>query len=475
MDRKYSDLIILFSSGINQRLMYFDAHPNVQNLAARITRELDEFHRQNKRWDFQFGVHQGKFIRQGKYLVGPSIAGRSLIRCVELLGGGGLRFRMPLELPELLRFFRLGAELREPVENLEEGRRVLARYGLEHVDLLEPYAKDEALNEIPQEEMGEQEEVLEAQDLATADFSPLLQVYQALYDTVGSASRAARGDTRLDLDLARQRGEALVSVSDNGALDVMQFIRYPDYDSYTIGHSVRVAALAALVGKELGWPTAQCSELATAGLLHDLGKGRIPDEILFKPDRLDPDERRIMETHPIQGARILMANGENSPLVLTAAWGHHVRHDGQGYPAMPAGFQNSVAAELIHVCDVFEALTASRPYKLALSPRRAYEIMLLDRGGFHPALMAALVRAMGLYPPGSEVRLADDRRAVVVARGQDMECPLVRVIQEADGSPIAKSMQPALQLERGGLGVKEFLTVGLDDADLPEGESLLTL
>ena len=473
MDRKYSDLLILLSSGINQRLMYFDKHPNVQKLARRIQGELAEYYQRNKGRDFQFGVHQGKFIRHGKYLVGPSITGRALIRCVEFLDGGGLRFRMPMEVNEILSFLRLGAELREDVGGREHGRRLMERYGLEHVDLLEPYVKDAPLDEEPAaaEELPEHEQ--DPRDLATADFSPLLQVYQALYDTVGSAARAVKGDTRLDLDLARQRGEALVTESGSGALDVMQFIRYPDYDSYTIGHSVRVAALAALVGREMGWPAAQCSELATAGLLHDLGKGLIPDEILFKPDQLDPDERRIMERHPILGTRVLLANGENSLQVLTAAWGHHLRHDGGGYPAMADGFRNSAAAQVIHVCDVFEALTATRPYKLALSPRRAYEIMLADGGGFHPTILAALIRSMGLYPPGSEVRLTDNRRAVVVARGPDLESPQVRVIREADGTPLGKSSQPAVQLSPGGLGVKEFLTVGLDDAQLPDGESLL--
>ncbi len=185
---------------------------------------------------------------------------------------------------------------------------------------------------------------------------------------------------------------------------------------------------------------------------------------------LDTDERRIMESHPVLGVKSLLANGEPGSAVISAAWGHHIRQDGGGYPKMPEGYVNSTAAALIHVFDVFEALTATRPYKLPLPPRRAYEIMLADRGTFDPVLLGALVNSMGLYPPGSEIMLSDFRRAVVVAPGTDPEYPRVRVTHECGGLPLPGSAQPALQLQAGsGPQVKEFLTVGLQEES--EGET----
>ncbi|MBW2734992.1 MAG: HD domain-containing protein, partial [Deltaproteobacteria bacterium] len=217
----------------------------------------------------------------------------------------------------------------------------------------------------------------------------------------------------------------------------------------TIGHSVRVAALSAMLGRELGWPSEILGELATAGLVHDLVKGRVPEEILFKTGALDPDEMKIIQSHPATGAQILLASGEQSPIIISAAWGHHIREDGGGYPVMPEWYIQGEAASLVHICDVFEALTSVRPYKAPMSPRRAFEIMLRDTGGFQPRMLAALIRAMGLYPPGSEVLLSDFRKAVVIARGRDMDNPLVRVTHDPGGMPIARNDQPAIQLEAG--------------------------
>ena len=469
MDKQFSDLIILLASGINQRVMYFDSHPKVQSLSAEFLVRLRALLERSGQKEFSFGVFNGKFIRNGKYLVGPSIAGRSLIRFAERLQCGGFSFSLPLEASDLVTFYRLAAGQMDDLSSIDVGRRLLKSHGLDSIKMLDPFAEEVSGNH-PEEqredhgEPGEQPSQLEETDFRAADFAPLLQVYQALYDTVSGNARAVSGDTKIDLDQARTQGEQLVVVSDQGALDVMQFMRYPDYDSYTIGHSVRVAALASLIGRELGWRPEQRAEVATAGLLHDLGKGRIPEEILFKPGKLDEDERRIMETHPVIGVKILLANGERSSAVISAAWGHHIRHDGKGYPIMPGDSFNSVAACLIHVCDVFEALTATRPYKLPLPPRRAFEIMLADEGAFAPWMLAALVRSMGLYPPGSEVMLSDHRRAVVVDRGPDLESPLVRVTHEYGGLPLPRSAQPAVQLgEPGGPRIVEFLTVGLPE------------
>jgi putative nucleotidyltransferase with HDIG domain len=465
MESRFSDLIILLASGINQRIMYFDSHPTVQSLSrdfvARLARALED----SGQTHFSFGVHNGKFIRNGKYLVGPSIAGRSLIRFAERLNCGGFTFTLPLSPEDLVTFYRLAAQQKLTASGVEEARRLLAGSGLETIEPNHPYVEEGDGNQTGAEDGGPDDlEAREGKDYLAADFAPLLQVYQALYDTVSGNSRAVHGDTRLNLDEARTRGEELVLVSDRGALDVMQFMRYPDYDSYTIGHSVRVAALAALVGRELNWSPEQRSEVATAGLLHDLGKGKIPEDILFKPGKLDGDERRIMETHPVLGVKILLANGEKSSTVISAAWGHHLRHDGKGYPAMPGNYANSTAAELIHVCDVFEALTAARPYKLPLPPRRAYEIMLADKGAFDPRLLSALIRSMGLYPPGSEVRLTDNRQAVVVNRGRDLESPLVRVTHGPDGRALPRENQPALQLgPQQQIRVQDFLTVALSE------------
>lgn len=471
MEQRFSDLIILLASGVNQRRMYFDSHPRVQTISREFVTKLQEMLQETGQPDFAFGVYGSKFIREGKYLVGPSIAGRSLIEFAERLGCGGFVFSLPLEPEDLITFFRLGAEQKDEMANLAEARALFGASGLAHVHLTDPFTEEGSGDGNQTAETTPEADAPLTGDYLAADFAPLLRVYQALYETVATNALALRGDSRIDLDKARAQGQELVAVSDRGALDVMQFMRYPDFDSYTIGHSVRVAALGALLARELGWSAELQGEIATAGLLHDLGKGKVPDEILFKPGRLDDDERRVMETHPVLGARVLLANGETSPIVLASAWGHHLRQDGGGYPDMPGWFVRSSAAALIHVCDVFEALTAARPYKAPLSPRRAYEIMLADAGAYHPGMLAALVRTLGLFPPGSEVLLSDNRRAVVVSAGPDLEKPLVRVTHDRSGAPLSRPLQPAVPLhEADSPEITEFVQVGVGST----GENMLS-
>ncbi len=472
MQQRFSDLIVLLASGINQRRMYFNNHPKVLAICGEFVEKLIFMLGQSEKDEFAFGVFSSKFIHKGKYLVGPSIVGRSLIEFAENMCCGGFIFRQPITPEDLSVFFRLGAEQKDKLSSLEEAKALFVSMGLEGVELRAPFTdKDETSHSNAQSAETGNDEGLE---FMASDFAPLMQAYQSLYETVAANNLALNGDNRIDLAQARANGEKLIEVADQGALDVMQFMRYPDFDSYTIGHSVRVAALSVLVAKALGWSRELQNEIATAGLLHDLGKGKVPEDILFKPGLLNDDERRIMESHPALGARVLLSNGETNPIVLSAAWGHHLRDDGGGYPSMPSLFKRSSAASLIHVCDVFEALTAVRPYKKAMCPRKAYEIMIKDKGMFQPRMLAALIRTLGLYPPGSEVLLSDGRRAVVVAKGSAPDRPHVRVTHDEFGEPLARPDQPAIELDQASnLEVDEFLNVGLD-AEEPDGVEALT-
>jgi putative nucleotidyltransferase with HDIG domain len=307
MEQRFSDVIIRLANGISQRRMYFDAHPRVIATSREVAADITALLRDTDSDTLAFGVFGGKFVRNGRYLVGPSIAGRALIDFAERLGCGGFAFRAPVTPEDLTTFFRLGAERGEPFANLAEAQSAFVASGLPGVTLAAPLVEDNG--ETPAIDGGgghAHDAQSESGAVGTADFATLVHIYQAMYDTVACNALAVLHDGSVDFDRARSAGAGLVDLADRNALDVMQFLRYPDYDSYTIGHSVRVAALSAMVARELGWPPDALAELATAGLLHDVGKGRIPAEILFKPGRLDDDERRVIETHPAVGARILL-------------------------------------------------------------------------------------------------------------------------------------------------------------------------
>jgi putative nucleotidyltransferase with HDIG domain len=251
----------------------------------------------------------------------------------------------------------------------------------------------------------------------------------------------------LDIDSARSVSEYLLHSTRDSFTDMIQLMHYPDYDSYTVGHSVRVAALAVHLGERLGLPEPDLLELGAAGLLHDVGKSKIPDEILFKPGRLSREEFTVMQSHARLGAEILMEHKTATPMDIAAAWGHHLRHDGGGYPEAPPWGTRSGITSLLHVCDVFEALTAIRPYKAPMTPREAYGIMFKDAGAFDPAILHAFVTTLGLYPPGNHVRLSDGRRGVVLTAGADIERPTVKLMRDADGRQLAEADQEEIALD----------------------------
>lgn len=271
-------------------------------------------------------------------------------------------------------------------------------------------------------------------------------VLRRLFETVETAHDSAVSSGRLDIPGARGTAEELVTSSAEAAHEALREVQYTSFDRYTFGHSVRVALLAVLVGRELEFDERVLVELGTAGLLHDVGKARIDASILFKPGRLDQDERLEMSKHPAFGAEILIEQADAGPLSVCAAFGHHLRYDGNGYPSVPRWYRSSGSTAIVQVCDVFEALTAIRPYKAALSPRRAFEVMFSDAAAFHPVALRALVRCMGLYPPGSRVKLSNGAKAVVLRAGPDFALPTVRITHDELGRDLPENEAPLLDL-----------------------------
>lgn len=429
MNGNYADLATLLARGFGQRRMYPGGHPNVARCAKDFVTLLDRLLGQEGKTSLQLGVVDGKLIHDGRYLVGSTVVGRRLTAFAAQLDAGGFEFDSYLEADEMVRFFGLAAGSDRKLGSLETSRELLASAGIERIRLLPPYRDQEA---------GTQETTIRP-DEAPRDIEALLGIYQSMFAAVETAHALAEKGRDLDIAAARAVGENLVVASRTNSTDIMSLVNYPDCDTYTVGHSVRVCMLTILVGRAAGLPDHLLNELGAAALLHDVGKGGIPQDLLFKPGPLEAEERRIVETHPAVGAGMLMDSQDASPLTVAIAWGHHRRHDGGGYPDMPSGEATGELTRLVQVCDVFEALTAIRPYKRALTPRHAFEIMLSDREAYSPLAMRSLVQAVGLFPPGQSVLLGDGRTAVVTHANRDIERPCVRLSHGADGAPLPKS------------------------------------
>ena len=170
-------------------------------------------------------------------------------------------------------------------------------------------------------------------------------------------------------------------------------------DSYTAGHNYRVALYALKLGEELSLNSAELRAIAQGGLVHDIGKLRIPDTILNKPGKLTPEERVVIEEHPKSGYDLCKRLGF-MPEELTVIRSHHEKWDGSGYPDQLAGEQIPLLARVTAVADVYDALTSSRSYRKAMSHEAAMEIILRESGRhFDPHCVQAWERLV-LEQPG---------------------------------------------------------------------------
>lgn len=157
-------------------------------------------------------------------------------------------------------------------------------------------------------------------------------------------------------------------------------LRLKEFDEYTTTHAMNVSILTMALAEFLGLGPKEIRMFGIAGLLHDLGKVRVPDDILNKPGKLTDAERLVMNTHPVEGARIIMETEEHLDLAAVVAYEHHIRIDGGGYPGLKYPRTCHQASNLVHVCDVFDALRTHRPYRGAWEAPRILK-MLEDGAG----------------------------------------------------------------------------------------------
>ena len=174
---------------------------------------------------------------------------------------------------------------------------------------------------------------------------------------------------------------------------VLPLLKLKEFDQYTTTHALNVSVLSLGLAEALGYSLEDTRQIGVAGLLHDIGKTRIPIEVLTKPGRLTPEERAMLNEHPVDGARIILESEDDLDLAATVAYEHHVMMDGNGYPAMHYKRECALASRLVHVCDVFDALSTRRPYREAWAPTKTVAYLKARAGTeFDPDMVSAFVR-----------------------------------------------------------------------------------
>lgn len=229
-------------------------------------------------------------------------------------------------------------------------------------------------------------------------------------------------------DVVNQVVDSILANKD--ALRFLSMIKHKD--SYTAEHSMNVCILSATFARDLGLMEYEIRDVALCGLLHDVGKSRIPIEILNKPGRFTKEEAYIMAEHPNHGRNILMSAPDDFKHAIDVAHSHHERVDGKGYPRGLRQRQIPYYAKIVALADAYDAMTSERCYGTAKTSEQALKNILRDRGAhFDRELAQAFVSCIGFYPAGSLVELVGGQLALVLEpNADDFARPRIRVLTD---------------------------------------------
>jgi putative nucleotidyltransferase with HDIG domain len=235
------------------------------------------------------------------------------------------------------------------------------------------------------------------------------------------------------------------------ALICMTKIR--EKDTYLLEHSLNVAILLANFGTHVGLDEEQIQELALSGFLHDIGKIKIPDEILHKPGRLNDQEMTIMKDHVYYGTKVLIEMGMPDSIVKTIGQ-HHERLDGYGYPEGLRGNEITAFGRMIAIVDTYDAITSDRCYKAGMSSKKALQILLQDTPEkYDEVLVTQFVKSVGIFPAGSLVKLNNQKIAMVLKQHPvRANKPTVKVFYSVRGNHYLEPKE--LDLATASNGVK---------------------
>lgn len=201
--------------------------------------------------------------------------------------------------------------------------------------------------------------------------------------------------------------------------------RLKERHEYTYLHSVSVCGLMIGLAHALELDAALIPEIGLAGLLHDIGKARVPNLLLDKPGPLTDEEFAVVRAHAERGHELLLQAGVESPIALDVCLHHHERPDGRGYPARLFGNEVSRYARMGAICDVYDAITSARAYKESWTPGETLEWMAESEGQFDRKILTLFATMIGPLSRGTLVRLASDRLALIVDDGDATRPPTV--------------------------------------------------
>ena len=284
----------------------------------------------------------------------------------------------------------------------------------------------------------------EQADLEQHTFKKELKVARKLHSRTRSYVDQALDDVRLGQAVDTEGAKEIVSEIANSITRsphaLLWLTNMKERDEYTSIHCMNVCVMAVSFGRSLGMDKAELEVLGLGGLLHDLGKMRVPLEILNKPSKLTFEEFEVMKTHPAEGYNMLKEQGDLPSDVLEIVKHHHERRNGKGYPSHLNGDEISNMTRIVAIVDVYDAITSDRCYHDAISPydalKNMYEWVKED---FDKEMIEQFIKCLGIYPIGCVVELNMGYVGLVVSASEKSKLrPIVMLVSNSKGEKFPK-------------------------------------
>ena len=441
----FEDLIPLLSAARRQARLLPPSHPSVvravRDLLERITFGL------LRATSVTISILGSEIYLDGRLLANESIACADVVRELTERKLDSMVFLQGLTLEELVRFIALTNLRPDEIEARGGWKPILEQKLIRHINTNRVAGLEETAAEL------------------NINVRVAKETHQICLDSVISSFNEVREGGHFDFSTIQQRVKMFTALLLNDQQVFHNLSTIKDKDQYTFYHSINVAVLSLLIGFRLNLPPPLLELVGAAAMLHDIGKMSIPLEILNKPDDLDDRELDIMQTHSVEGAKILLQVPDLQALPMVVAAQHHAEHSLGGYPSFPRLGRLHMLTEIVAVADVFDALTSDRPYRSAMLPDQAMRIMATGSGDrFHPVLVKVFAQLSGLYPIGTLVELDTGELGVVVRPNPDDLCrPEVKIFKSTPGTH-APTSEVRLSEKNSGNEYKRSIVRSIDPA-----------
>lgn len=324
------------------------------------------------------------------------------------------------------------------IERRQEPKGLFSRFKRSKKEEPEPEQKKPGVKPVPTGIPDPNKRVTYINKISTEKELEVAQnTYSSAKQVVKNIMDGIRIGRTIDMEDAREAVSQVVDsvLRNKDALAWLSKIK--NKDEYTAEHSLNVCILSATFARHLGHDEIEIQHVALCGLLHDVGKSKIPDEILNKEGRFTDEEFDIMRQHTTFGRDLLLALPKTDHVAIDVAHSHHERLDGSGYPRGLNASQIPYYAKLVSLVDCYDAITSSRCYDGARSSIEALDIIYKNQGvQFDKELALEFIKCIGIYPAGALVEFSNGEVGIVLSVDPESKLrPRVLLVRDSDKNP----------------------------------------